>query len=177
MIWVSTIAILILFFSCIGGLKEGAVKNFFSLIALIIAIPLTGLSYRLLATILSFLPGEDWENFVGFFIALALISIVLYFIFLLPRKFIQKAWNKGVLFRLIGGALNIFTSAIGMVVFTLLVRAYPIIGWLEQAVTGSGVLTWLVVHLSFVQAMLSEVFQDAAATLVAGPVLSLVNWV
>jgi len=161
MIWVNILVGLVLFFSFIGGLKEGAVKHFFSLIALLIAIPLTGISYRLLATVLSFLPGEDWKNFVGFFVTLALISIILYFVFLFPRKLIQKTWNKGVLFRLIGSALNIFNSAIGLVVFTLLVRAYPIFGWLEQVVTDSSVLTWLVVNLSFVQAMLPEVFQVA----------------
>ncbi len=161
MTWISILAALILFFSFIGGLKEGAIKNFFSLITLIIAIPLTGVSYRLLANILSFLPGENWENFVGFFITLALISIVLHFVLLLPRKVTQKVWNEGILFRLIGGALNIFNSAIGIVAFTLLVRAYPIFGWLERVVTDSSVLTWLVVNLSFVQAMLPEVFQVA----------------
>ena len=160
MIWVNILAVLVLFFSFIGGLKEGAVKSFFSLIALLIAIPLTGISYRLLVTALSFLPGENWENFIGFFVTLALISIILFFVFLLPRKLIQKTWSKGVPFRLIGGALNIFNTAIGIVVFALLVRAYPIFGWLEQAVTDSSVLTWLVVNLSFVQAMLPEVFQD-----------------
>jgi len=159
MIWVNILAVLILFFSLIGGLKEGAVKSFFSLIALIIAIPLTGVSYHLLANVLSFLPGENWENFVGFFVTLALISIILHFVLLLPRKLTQKAWNKGVLFRLIGGALNVINAAIGMVLFTLLVQAYAIIGWLERAVAGSSVLTWLVVHLSFVQAMLPEIFQ------------------
>ena len=66
MIWVSIIALIILFFSFIGGLKEGAVKGFFSFITLIIAIPITGMSYPLLADILSFLPGQDWENFIGF---------------------------------------------------------------------------------------------------------------
>ncbi|MFC2002951.1 CvpA family protein [Chloroflexota bacterium] len=175
MIWVSILAVLVLFFSFIGGLKEGAVKNSFSLLALIIAIPLTGASYHLLAAIFSFLPGEDWESFVGFFVTLALIIIILHLVFLLPRKFMQKAWNKGVFFRLIGGALNIFNPAIGMVVFTLLIRAYPIFGWLEQAVTDSSVLTWLVTHLSFVQAMLPEVFQDAATSVATGPTLSLMN--
>jgi len=175
MIWVNIIAALILLLSFIGGLKEGAVKNFFSLIALIIAIPLTGISYHLLANILSFIPGEDWGNFVGFFITLALISVILHFVFLLPRKFIQKAWNKGVLFRLIGGALNIFNAAIGMVVFTLVLQAYPIFGWLEQAVTDSGILTWLVVHLSFAQALLPELFQHAATPIVAGPALPMVG--
>ena len=157
--WVNILAVLILFFSLIGGLKEGAVKSFFSLIALIIAIPLTGISYHLLTNVLSFLPGENWEHFIGFFITLALISIVLHLVFLIPKKFAQKAWNKGVLFRLMGGALNIFNTTIGMVLFTLLIQTYPIISWLEQAVTDSSVLTWLVVHLNFVQTMLPEIFQ------------------
>lgn len=160
--WVSILAVLILLFSFIGGLREGAVKSFFSLIALIIAIPLTGVSYHILANILSFLPGDNWENFVGFFVTLAVISIALYFVLLLPRKFAQKAWNKGVLFRLIGGVLNILSAAVGMVVFTLLIQVYPIIRWLEQAVADSGILTWLVVQLGFVQAMLPDIFQTDA---------------
>lgn len=175
MIWINILAALILFFSFVGGLKEGAVKSFFSLIALIIAIPLTGVSYHLLANILSFLPGENWRNFVGFFVTLALISIILHFVLLLPRKLTQKTWDRGVLFRLIGGTLNTFNAAIGMAVFTLLLQVYPIIGWLERAVTDSSVLTWLVVHLNFVQAMLPEIFQDAAIMVVAAPVLSLVD--
>jgi uncharacterized membrane protein required for colicin V production len=162
MIWVNIIASLILLFSLIGGLKEGAVKQLFYLIALLIAIPVAGISYHLLANLLSFIPGENWENFLGFFIMLALISVILYFVFLLPRRFAQKVWKKGLLFRLIGAALNIFNAAIGMVVFTLVLGAYPIFGWLEQVVTGSGILTWLVVHLSFVQAMLPEVFRQAS---------------
>jgi len=168
MIWVNIIAILVLFFSLIGGLKEGAVRTFFSLIALIIAIPLTGLSYHLVANVLSFLPGENWENFVGFFIALALISIILYFVFFLPRRYLQKIWHKGLLFRLVGSALNIFNAAIGMVIFTLLIRAYPIFSWLEEAVAGSSVLNWLVASLGFVQSMLPEIFQDLAPAVVAG---------
>lgn len=164
--WVNIIASLILFFSLIGGLREGAVKNLFSLIGLLIAIPLAGISYHLLANLLSFIPGEDWENFISFFIILALISVILHFVFLLPRKSLQKVWKKGVLFRLIGGGLNIFNAAIGLVVFTLVLQAYPISGWLERAVMGSGVLNWLVVHLSFVQAMLPALFRQAATPMV-----------
>ncbi len=168
MVWVSILAVLVLFLSFGGGVKDGAVKSFFSLIALIIAIPLAGISYRLLATALSFLPGEDWENFVGFFITLAIISAIFQLIFLLPRKIIQKIWSKGLIFRLTGGILNLFNSALGMAVFTLLVIAYPIAGWLEQAVTGSGVLTWLVTSLGFVKAMLPEVFQAGVITAFLG---------
>ena len=160
--WVSILAVLILLFSFVGGLREGAVKSFFSLVALFIAIPLTGISYHLLAGVLSFLPGDNWENFVGFFIMLALISIALHFVLLLPRKIAQKAWSKGVLFRLVGGLLNIFNAAVGMVVFALLIQAYPIISWLEQAVIGSGVIVWLVVHLGFISTMLPDIFQTDA---------------
>ncbi len=167
MILVNIIAVLILVFSFFGGAKEGALKSFFSLLALIIAIPLTGVFYRLLATLLSFLPGDNWENFVGFFITLGVISVALYFVFLMPRRFINKVWKKGCLFHLIGGALSSLNAAIGMVVLYLLLGAYPIIGWLERAVTGSGVLTWLVARLSFVPAMLPGVFQDTATTVVA----------
>ena len=90
MIWVNIIAVIILIFSLLGGLKEGAVKHFFNLIILIVAIPLAGLSYRLIAAILSFLPGTNWENFIGFFIALAIISGLLHFRYLLPRKITKK---------------------------------------------------------------------------------------
>ena len=173
--WVSIIAILILFFSFIGGLKKGAIKNFFSVIALIIAMPLAGLSYRLITIILSLLPGTNWENFIGFFITLGLIIAILYLILLLPRKIIHKAWHKGGLFRLLGGTLNVLNASIGMVVFTLALVAYPIIGWLELAVVHSGVIIWLVTRLSFVQALLPDLFQDEAIAIIATPILSLAS--
>jgi uncharacterized membrane protein required for colicin V production len=168
MVWVNIIACLILFFSFVGGLREGAVKHFFSLIALLIAIPLAGLSYRWLAGILSFIPGENWENFLGFFITLAIISVILNLIFLLPRKFIQKVWKKGLLFRLAGAVLNIFSAAIGLTVFTIVLQVYPIFDWLERAVMGSVVLNWLVVCLGFVQLMLPDLFRYAGTVVVAG---------
>ncbi len=159
MVWVSILvsilAIIILFFSIVGGIKDGAVKSFFSLAILIVAIRIGGMYYHLITDILAFLPGENWENFVGFFIALALVSIILHLILLLPRRLIQRVWHKGFLSRIIGGALNLCNSAIGMVVFVLLIQAYPIIGWLEQAVVSSSVLVWLAAYLSFVTALLT----------------------
>lgn len=168
MILIDILAVIILILSFFGGFKEGAVKHFSNLIVLIVAIRVAGLSYHLIAAILSFLPGANWENFIGFFIALALVSVILHFIFLLPRKITQKIWKKGALFRLLGGALNIVSAGMGMVVFALAVGAYPIFGWLERAVTNSSVLTWLVEHLSFVQSMLPEAFQNVATLMVAG---------
>ena len=168
MIWINIIAVIILIFSFFGGFREGAVKQFFNLVALIIAIPLAGFSYHLIAALLSFLPGENWGNFFGFFIALALISVILHFIAFLPRRLVQKIWRRGLFFRLIGGALNLVNASIGMVVFTLVLLAYPIFDWLERAVANSGVLASLVEIFGFVQAMLPEVFQNAATLVVAG---------
>jgi hypothetical protein len=152
--------------------KRDQLRPFFSLIALLIAIPLAGISYQLLATILSFLPGENWENFVGFLVALGIIILISHFLFLLPRLFIQKAWGKGIPFRIVGGIFNTLNAATGMVVFTLLVGAYPVMGWLEDAVAGSGVLSWLVAQLDFVQAMLPPVFHIPASTIAARTLLS-----
>lgn len=171
MILVDILAVIILIFSFLGGLKEGAVKHFFNLIVLIVAILVAVRCYHWIAIVLSFLPGTNWGNFVGFFIALALVSVILHFIFLLPRKIVQKIWKRGALFRLLGGALSIVSASIGVVVFVLTVGAYPIFGWLEHAVTNSSVLTWLVEHLSFVQAMLPEAFRNAATLVVTGSLM------
>jgi uncharacterized membrane protein required for colicin V production len=162
MIWVNLIAVLILILSLVGGLREGAVRQFFNLVALLIAIPLTGLSYHLLTNLLSFLPGENWGNFIGFFITLAIISVILHLIALLPRKIVQKIWRKGLFFRLLGGALNVVNASIGMAVFALVLSAYPIFEWLERWVAGSSVLMSLVNIFAFVQSMLPQVFQSAA---------------
>jgi uncharacterized membrane protein required for colicin V production len=162
MIWVSIIASLVLLFSIFGGMREGAVRQFFSLIALLVAIPVAGVSYQVLAGLLSFIPGENWENFIGFFIMMAAVSVALHFAFLLPTQFLQKAWKDRVLFWLIGAVFNIVNAAIGMVVFALVLDAYPIFDWLERAVSGSDVIAWLVSLLGCVQAVLPEVFRQAA---------------
>jgi uncharacterized membrane protein required for colicin V production len=162
MIWVSIIASLVLLFSIFGGIKEGAVKQLFSLLATLVAIPVAGLSYHLLAGILSFIPGENWENFIAFFIMMAVVSVALYFVFLLPSRFFQKAWESGVPFWVLGAIFNIVNAAIGMVVFALVLDAYPIFDWLERAVSGSDVIAWLVSLLGCVQSVLPEVFRQAA---------------
>jgi uncharacterized membrane protein required for colicin V production len=162
MIWVSVIAVLLLLFSVFQGFKEGAVKQFFTLLATLIAIPVAGISYKVLADWLSFIPGENWENFVAFFIMLAVVNIILYFVFLLPGRALKKAWPGGLYFCVFGAIFNLVNAAIGMVVFALVLHAYPIFGWLERAVSSSGVIVWLVSLFSCVQAVLPEVFWQAA---------------
>jgi uncharacterized membrane protein required for colicin V production len=159
---ISIIVIMVLIASFFGGLKEGAVKNFFGLVGLLIAIALGGLYYELIAGFLAFLPGENWENFFGFYIALTILVVILHLVFLVPRRIIQKIWGKGILYRLIGGILGVLYGAAAMVLFTLVLFAYPIFDFLERWLAGSSVLAWLVDNLSFVQAMLPDVFEKAA---------------
>jgi len=153
---VSIVSALILFFSFIGGFTQGIIKSFFSLISFIIAIPIAGVFYTFFADLLSDLPGEDWENFAGFFIALAIASIALAFIFYLPQKMTEKTWGNSLILRLIGGFLNLIGAAIGLVMFTYLISAYPVWDWLQQAMVNSAVIEWLVSNLEFVQELLPE---------------------
>jgi len=163
MIWVSIIAALVLFFSIIVGLKEGAVKQFFTLLATLIAIPIAGVSYQVLAGWLSFIPGQNWENFIAFFVMMAVVSILLYFVFIIPGRMFKKSWDVGVSFAVLGAVFSLFNAAIGIVVFALVLNAYPIIDWLARAMSGSGVIVWLVSQMSFIQAVLPEVLRQAAA--------------
>jgi len=149
------LAIFVLLFVFIVGLKERVVTNVSALIAHLIAIPLAGISYQLLASLFSFLPGENWDNFIGFFAAKYLIILILYLLFLfLSKRFIRKDWKKGIFIRLIGGVVTALNSAIGMVTLVLVVEAYPFSEWFEQVVLGSSILNWLVTNLSFIRAML-----------------------
>ena len=172
MIFVDIIIALILVFAFVGGLIEGIMKSFFRLLGFIIALPITGALYPFLARVLSFLPGENWENFISFIIILVILSTILYFIFFIPRKILEKiSINIGIL-RLIGGCLNILNSAIGMAVFALLVQAYPVMGWLEDVVTQSNIFPWLVMHLGFIKVLLPGLFHYVPATVVDGSLLS-----
>jgi len=163
MIWISIIAVLALLFSIIWGLKEGAVKQFFTLLSTLIAIPVAGVSYQVLADWLSFIPGDNWENFIAFFVMMAVVSIILYFVFIIPGRIFKKSWDVGVSFGVLGGVFSLANAAIGMVVFALVLHAYPIIDGLENAVSGSGVMGWLVSLFSFVQPVLPEVFRQVSS--------------
>ncbi|MFC1958402.1 hypothetical protein ACFLV6_00545 [Chloroflexota bacterium] len=148
-------AIFVLSFVFIVGLKERVVTNAGALVAHLIAIPLAGISYHLLASLFSFLPGDSWENLVGFFAAKYLIIAILYFPFLFfARRLFKKVWKKGIFVRLIGGVLTTLNSAIGMVTLVVAVEAFSISGWLGQVLLGSSFLDWLVTNLSFVKSML-----------------------
>ena len=164
---ISLFVIVILILSFFGGFKQGAVKNFFSLVSMFIAVPLAGLYYDTVARWLSFLPGENWEHFIGFFIVLGVVSAILAIIFLIPGRIIGKLWSGGILFRLLGGTFNVISAAIGMVVFTLVLFTYPVFDFLVNWLANSSVLMSLVNSLTFVQALLPDEFQRAAGAFVA----------
>jgi len=165
---VSILAVVILILSFFGGMKEGTVIQLFSLAILLIAILLTGVSYRLIALILSFLPGQNWENFIGFFVTLALASLILHFITWIPRRIARAIWKKGLIFRLVGGVLNLIQTSIGLALLALVIAAYPIWRWLAEAIYGSGVVMGLLERFGFVAGMLPEAFRSAALAVTSG---------
>ena len=162
---VSLFVLFILLVSVFAGLKEGAVRHFFNLVAVLVAIYIAGLAYHLISGLISFLPGENWGDFIGFFITFAIVTALMHLAFLLPRRIIQKIWKRGLIYRLLGGALNAVNASIGLVVFALALFAFPIFDWLARWVAGSSVMSSLVNVFGFIQALLPEVFR-AAATVV-----------
>ena len=166
MVLVSLFVVFILFISLIAGLKEGAVKHFFNLVAVVIAAIVAGLAYDLIAGLLSFIPGENWENFLGFFVGFAIIIAMLHLAFFVPRKAISVIWKRGRLYRLLGAAFNVVNASIGLVIFSLVLSAFPIFDWLARWVDGSSVMSFIVRIFDFVQVLLPEELQ-AAATVVS----------
>ena len=156
---INIIAGIALILSFVDGFIGGVVKSFFSFIVLVIAIPLTGISYHLLARVLSFVPGEKWPYFIGFFIALILYSIIFHFAFYLPRKYARATFHEGILTGIAGGLVSTFKAAIGIVLLLLVFHAHPVIRGLEPVLMESGVLTWLIGHFRFVQLLLPEAFK------------------
>jgi uncharacterized membrane protein required for colicin V production len=161
---VSLFVLFVLIASVFAGLKEGAVKHFFNLVAVLIAIFIGGLYYHLIARLLSFIPGENWESFIGYFIAFAIVVVIFQLAALLPRKIINKIWKRGLLYRLLGGAMNVVNAAIGLTLFALVLNAFPIFDWLARWVAGSSVIASLVNIFGFIQVLLPEEFRVSALT-------------
>jgi len=155
---VSIIAVILLILSVFNGFREGALKQVASFISLLAAIPLTGLCYHWLESLFSFLPGENWEGFLGFFVTMVIIMVILQLIFWLLRRRFEKLWREGMLFRSVGAVLGFFGAAIGMVLFAVVLNAYPIFDWLQRAVSGSSVINWLGSWLGFVPSWLPAAF-------------------
>lgn len=165
MIWIDLIVVLILAFSFFAGLKGGAINGFFSLLIMIIAIAVAGNFYSIPASWLSFLPGQDWENFLGFFIAFVIVSIILSLLFWIPRHFINFAWNSGCVFRILGGIFTLVSSALGLALLVTLFKTFPISPWLNDLLADTTILSWITENLNFVwYLLLPEAFQSTPTT-------------
>ena len=159
MILINVITGLILVISFVDGFSGGVVKQFFSFVVFIIAIPLTGISHHLIASMLSFLPGDYWSYFVGFFITLIIFTVAFHFAFYLPRKYAMAIFHEGILLGIAGGLISTFKAIIGIVLLLLVFHAYPVIRGLEPALIESGILNWFLNHFRFVQLLLPQTFR------------------
>ncbi|MEJ2738288.1 MAG: CvpA family protein [Dehalococcoidia bacterium] len=163
MILINVITGLILVISFVDGFSGGVVKQFFSFVVFIIAIPLTGISHHLIASTLSFLPGDHWSYFVGFFITFVIFTIIFHFAFYLPKKYVLAIFHEGILLGIAGGLINTFKAIIGIVLVLLVFHAYPVIRGLEPVLIESGILTWFLNHFRFVQLLLPQTFRLISA--------------
>lgn len=67
--------------------------------------------------------------------------------------------------------MNWIDLGLGLVVFCLVVIAYPIFDWLRLGLLESTGLKWLIASVSFVPSMLPEEFKAAARLLTAATML------
>lgn len=159
MVWVSLFAGFVLFISFFTGLKEGAVRQGFNLVIALIAIPLAGTFYSELAgSLLSFLPGVNWPNFLAFFIILGIVSAIMHTVVFMPRRMIQKVWKRGLIYRLFGAGLSLLNACIGLTVLALAINAYPVLDLLARWFADSSVIQSLVSSFDFIQSILPEIF-------------------
>jgi uncharacterized membrane protein required for colicin V production len=164
MIWVDIIITIFFIFSFIAGLREGAVKAFFALIGLIIAIPIAGHFHYLLTSVLGFIPNNNWQNFIGFFGTLAIVLIILAIILFIPTRLIEGIWGKGVIFTILGGVFSVIGFTIALMLFTIIVDTYPICYWLEQVLPNSSIIDWLMGFSWIVYLLLPATFGDSFET-------------
>jgi hypothetical protein len=94
---------------------------------------------------------------------MAVVSIILYFAFILPGRALKKAWPGGLFYCVLGAIFSLVNAILGIVVFALVLHAYPIFDWLEQAVSGSPVIAGLVSVFGCVQSVLPEVLRQVVA--------------
>jgi hypothetical protein len=159
--WVDVIVILIFIFSFVGGIKAKAMSMLISLLISIIGILITGALYGFVVSWLSFLPGENWENFLGFLLTLAIVSSILALLFLLPRHIIKAIWSGGCISGIIGGILGLANAAIGLFIIALLIQTFPILEWLRIAASESTILTFILEYLGFIRFLLPETFPSS----------------
>ena len=141
---VDLIVALILVFSFLGGLKEGAVKEFFGLLAFIIALAFTGAFIVYVVGWMSFAQDSLWRAFLTFLVTMGIILIVLHLALLGPRYLLDRVWNGGFIWSALGGVFGVVNTALGLVLMVILLEIYPVFTWLSNWLAVSNILNWLV---------------------------------
>jgi hypothetical protein len=57
---------------------------------------------------------------------------------------LEKVWNGGFFWSLLGGVLGTLNSALGLVLLVSLIDIYPVLPWIDDVFVSSQVLNWLV---------------------------------
>jgi uncharacterized membrane protein required for colicin V production len=141
---IDIIIALVLIFSFIGGLRGGAVKEFLGLVGFIIALPLTGMFAGFVSGWFYFINDANWRSFIVFLVAMGIIVLILHIVFWIPRNLMEKIWNGGFFWSLLGGIFSTMNSALGLVLLVILMDSYPILGSFESLLNASHLLNWLV---------------------------------
>lgn len=140
---IDVIVVLILVFSFLGGLKEGAIKEFLGLLAFVISLPLAGLCVGFVSGWLSFVPDLTWRGLLAFLLAMGIIIIILHIIFWFPQNLLDKVWSGGFAWNLLGGVFGLANSVLGLVLMVHLLDFYPVFSWLSTILKTSNILSWL----------------------------------
>jgi hypothetical protein len=138
------IVALVLTFSFIGGLRHGAIKAFFGLAAFVISLLLVGVFVGYVNGWFSFVADANWRAFLSFMITMGIIILVLYILFWIPRRLLEKIWDDGFLWSLLGGILGTMHSALGLVLLAKLLNIYSLLGSFDAVLSASQFLNWLV---------------------------------
>lgn len=141
---IDIVVALVLVFSFLGGLKDGAVREFFGLLAFIIALSLTGAFLTYVRGWMSFIQDQVWRDFFAFLVTMGIITLVLHLVFILPRSLLNGVWEGGFIWSALGGLFGLANTALGLVLMVILFDMYPVLGWLNDLLGASNVLNWLV---------------------------------
>ncbi len=141
---VDIMVVLVLVFSFLGGLRQGAPKEMCGLLAFIVALSITGAFSIYVFAWMSFTSDHLWRSLLTFVITMAIIMIIMHIVLLIPRHLLDKIWSGGFFWSALGGIFGLINSALGMVLMVLLLGIYPVLGWLNDLLAASSVLDWLV---------------------------------
>jgi uncharacterized membrane protein required for colicin V production len=140
---IDIIAVLILIFSFVGGLRQGAPKEFFGLLGFIVTLLLSGFFVSYINVWLAFVPDGLWRAFLTLLLTMSIILIVINIVLLLPRNLLDSVWNGGFIWSALGGVLGVINTALGFALVMVILNLYPVMPWLNAWLASSQVLNWV----------------------------------